>query len=88
MKAYKELLDILGWLIEFGQMEGLYETVVLASFLISSHIGHLIQAIHSIVYHKQHGNSKILVDPRYLDIKWTGNVKEYVQLRKDITKTT
>ena len=63
------------------------ETTILASFLTSPRIGHLMQAIHIVVYLKRHGDSKILMDPTYLDIKWIGDENEHPELRREIMKT-
>ena len=58
-KAYQQLLGMMKWLIELWQMNILYKTTILDSFLTSPQIGHLIQAIHIVVYNKHHDNLRI-----------------------------
>lgn len=61
-------------MIELGRVNILYETNILATYIISPSLGHLNQLIHVFAYLKKHSRSTLIMEPTHIDITWTGNL--------------
>ena len=68
-------------------MDVLLETTLLASFLISPRIGHLMQLANVVAYLKKHQRSSIIMDPAKLDLLWKGNESDHPERKREIMKT-
>ena len=68
VQLYQSLIGIMTWLCEIGRIDILTEKSLLATYLASPRLGHLHQALHVFKYLKQHGRSKCVFDPTYVNI--------------------
>ena len=60
---YQELIGVLRWAIEIGQVDILLEVLLLLTFLAAPRIDHLEQAVHIFGYLKMHPKRKLAMDP-------------------------
>ena len=72
--------------MEFGQIDVQLETSQLSSFLGSSRIGHLIQALHIFHYLQHDDSSWMPMDPTKLDIEYKGPQKGSPQKHCEVMK--
>ena len=87
VRVFQQILGMLRWLIELGRMDVLLETTLLASFLMSPRIGHLMQLANVVAYLKKHQRSSIIMDPAKLDLLWKGNESDHPERKREIMKT-
>ena len=86
-RVFQQILGMLRWLIELGRIDVLLETTLLASFLMSPRVGHLVQASNIVSYLRKHQRSTLMMDPTKIDISWRGNSDEHPERKRDIMKT-
>lgn len=61
---FQNIIGILRWLVELGQIDIAYETSVLSSYNASPRTGHLIQVLHIIKYLDIHPTNELTFDPQ------------------------
>ena len=60
---YQGLIGILRWICELGRIDIVTPVSLLARFMVSPRIGHLMQIYHLFAYLKSHDRSTIVFDP-------------------------
>ena len=60
-----QLVGILRWLVELGQIDICVETLMLASYNSMSRVGHLHAVLHVFAYLQYNINWKLVMDPQY-----------------------
>ena len=84
---YQDLIGILHWTLELGQVDIITEVSILTSQMAAPRMGHLDAALHVMSYLKRKHNARMVYDPSYPKINmsdfktrdWTefyGSVKE------------
>ncbi len=68
VQFFQSLVGTMRWLCEIGRIDILTETSLLSTYLSCHRVGHLHQAIYVFRYLKDHKRSKVVFDPRYVDI--------------------
>ena len=61
-----ELIGVLRWAVEIGQVGILYETSIMSTHLALPRVGHLEQLFHVFGYLKEKLKRKIAFDPDHL----------------------
>jgi hypothetical protein len=60
---YSQLIGVLRWMVESGQIDIYYEVSVLSQYLASPRVGHLETVYHIFAYLHKHDKSSIVFDP-------------------------
>ena len=68
VQFYQSLVGVMRWLCEIGRLDILTETSLLSTYLACPRVGHLHQALYVFRYLKDHKRSKVVFDPRYVNI--------------------
>ena len=64
---YQNLLGVLRWIVELGQIDIAFEVSSLSKFLSYPRTGHIYQALHIYKYLKTHIDNDLSFDPMYHD---------------------
>ena len=65
---YSSLIGILRWMVEMGQFEITCEVSMMSIYASMPREGKLQQLYHILAYLKLHHNSRLVLDPTYLEI--------------------
>ena len=71
INKFQELVGILRWIVELGQVDVLFEVTALLRFLASPREGHLEQAYRIFGYLRAKINGRMIMDPTYVDIDYS-----------------
>ena len=69
-------------MIELGRVDILYDTIILASFMVARYIRHMKQLIHIVSYLRKHNCSMLMMDSELLDLQFKGDVNNHC-IQKD-----
>ena len=68
VQRYQEIIGVLRWAAELGQVDILLETAMLSTYMALPRKGHLEQVYHVFGYLKTHLKRHLFFDPRHPDI--------------------
>ena len=66
---YQTIIGVMRWMVEIGRIDIATEISQLSSFLAMPRRGHLVNALHVMLYLKVKHNSMLVLDPTYPDIR-------------------
>ena len=75
IQLFQNLIGILPWTCELGQIDIDYEIYVLTEYLAQPRTGHLVQAFHIFKYLDQHINNELAFDLEYHIVTYTALVQ-------------
>ena len=67
---YQNLIGMLRWMCELGQIDILYETALLSQYLVSPRKGHLLQALNIFRYLKGVKKNWLVLDTERFEVGW------------------
>lgn len=77
INKFQEILGILRWIVELGQVDVLFKVTTLSRFLVNPHEGHLDQGYCILAYQKDKQKGWMIMDPTYVKIDYSRFEQRY-----------